>query len=212
MTSTIASTILQNTYRTELDSGRVIIFMFEGCGSNDSTSMRYNATCVVVGKLNGADTILFECDNCSTIPDCPKDPSKNKGTDMPTLKTGTHTVYTTNHLSEYASLNVRNAPVVRFDGEDSTGYDDVSYGINIHRRYSNNLSTNSAGCLLIGDLSNNYSEYTNFLRAVGVISSTDTYNRLVTSGIKKGLLVVDRSKAGAYLSLIYGSEGASKVD
>ena len=129
---------------------------------------------------------------------------------MPTVKAGTYTLVTRNHHDKYAALRVCNAKVVRYHSATSAGYDSTSPYINMHHRTDNTLSTNSAGCQLVGSCSNNFKEYTDFLKACGVISS-GTWDQLVTQDSEKGILIIDRSQAYDYLAAIYGASEAHKI-
>lgn len=191
------------------DEKGTTVFMFEGVGNNSSANKRMNAMCVVV--KNG--DIVYLNRNSSTIPDYPFTPSKNEGTAMPTIKSGVYSFTTVNHRGKYAALNVTNAPVVRFNSKNSY-YSSTSYGINVHRRDSDNIApssaswVNSAGCLLVGAAGKgNTSEYARFIQALGIVSgsasATATYSTRVS-----GKIVVDRTYAYNYLANVGYSSGA----
>lgn len=185
------------------------VFMFEGVGNNSSASKRLNAMCVVV--KNG--DIVYLNRNCSTIPDYPFNPSKNEGTDMPTIKSGIYSFTTVNHRGKYAALNVSGAQVVRFKSKNSF-YNSTSSGINVHRRDSDSIApsssnwVNSAGCLLIGKSgTSSSSEYAAFIKAVGIVGTSANGNSKYTSS-RKGTIIVDRTYASSYLSNVGYSSSA----
>lgn len=189
-----------------------LVFMFEGVGSNSSSTKRMNAMCVVV--KNGK--IVYINRNCSTIPDYPFDPAKNGGDPMPTIKSGIYSFTTVNHRGKYAALNVSNASVVRFNSQNSY-YSSTSSAINVHRRDSNSIAAasaswvNSAGCLLVGASgTGSSSEYAKFIKALGIVSgsasATSTYSTYIT-----GKIVIDRTYAYSYLSAVGYTDGAIKA-
>lgn len=185
------------------------VYLFEGVGSDSSSSKRLNAMCVVV--KNG--DIVYLNRNCSTIPDYPFNPAKNEKTSMPTLKSGVYSFTTVNHKGKYAALNVSGAQVVRFDSK-SYYYDSTSVGINVHRRDTDSIApsnkswVNSAGCLLIGKSgTGSSSEYASFIKAVGIVKSNATAESKYSTSVK-GTIVVDRAYASGYLSKVGYSSGA----
>lgn len=187
------------------DRQKTVIYMFEGAGSSANASKRYNAMAVVV--KNG--DIVYLNRNCTTIPDRPFEPAKS-GLPTATLKSGFYRFTTVNHKG-YAALRVVNPQVLRFRNSGSY-YDDKASGIDVHRRYHDNLSSsspNSIGCLLIGNKgTGTSSEYVQFIRAVGIVNSkakgTSPYNYRV-----EGVIVVDRRSFGHdYLSQVGYSEDA----
>ncbi|MBQ4448493.1 MAG: hypothetical protein II897_09440, partial [Clostridia bacterium] len=202
-----------NTYYDQL-SGNLsgtLIFFFEGVGNNSSSDSRMNAMCVVIKS----GEIKYVNRNSTTIPDYPFDPSKNEGTDMPTIKSGVHSFTTVNHKGQYAALNITAAPVLRHSSQTNY-YDGTSYGINIHRRSSDSIApsgaswVNSAGCLLVGvtpNTSSSASEYARFIQAVGIVGQTGTAGSTYTSSVT-GKVVVDRSFANQYLTNVGYSNGA----
>lgn len=206
---------INSKYASQLSSSDekgAVVFMFEGVGSNSSASKRMNAMCVVV--KNG--DIVYLNRNSSTIPDYPFNPTKNEGTPMPTIKSGIFSFTTVNHRGKYAALNVTNAPVVRFNNKNSF-YSSTSYGINVHRRDSNNIApsssnwVNSAGCLLVGQSGTGSSgEYAKFIQALGLVNSGSSGNRTYQYYIT-GKIVVDRTYAYSYLSSVGYSDAAIKA-
>lgn len=183
------------------DKKGTVVFLFEGVGSNSSASKRMNAMCLVV--KNG--DIVYLNRNCSTIPDYPFNPAKNKDTPMPTIKSGIYGYTTVNHGGKYAALNVTNAAVVRFNSKSSF-YSSNSTAINVHRRDSNDIApsskswVNSAGCLLIGRSGTASSgEYAGFIQAMGIVASGASGNAAFKYSVK-GKIVIDRTYAHSYLS------------
>lgn len=194
------------------------IFLFEGVGASSSTSNRMNAMCVVV--KNGS--IVYINKYCSTLPDNPFKPSTNQGDPVPTLRSGTYSFTTTNHRTDkpvskryipYAALHVEgtNNNVVRHRSKNDYWYG-RSDSINVHGRSGKwtSSSSNSAGCQIVGDIFGSYpSEYSNFIKAVGIVSQ----NTKVTKGTykeanKTGRIVIDRSYARSYLQNIGYSDKA----
>ena len=210
-----ALTSINSKYADKLTSTQkdgTIIFMFEGVGSDSSSTKRMNAMCVLV--KNGK--IVYINRNSTSIPDYPFSPEMNYDTDMPTLKSGIYSFTTVNHQGKYAALNVSSAKVVRFR---SSGYyyESTSSGINIHRRDSNSIPrsdagwVNSAGCQLVGQSGKeSNSEYARFIQALGIVGNsakaTSTYSTKVS-----GTYVVDRTYAYSYLSNIGYSDGAIQL-
>ena len=194
---------INSKYASKLSSSQekgTTVFMFEGVGNNSSASKRMNAMCVVV--RNG--DIIYLNRNSSTIPDYPFNPAKNGGDAMPTIKSGIYSFTTVNHRSTYAALNVTNAPVVRFRSKTDF-FGSTSYGINVHRRDSDNIAAasagwvNSAGCLLVGASGKgSNTEYASFIKALGIVGSGATANSKYSSCVS-GTIVVDRTYAYNYL-------------
>lgn len=196
-----------------------LIFMFEGVGSDSSSSNRMNAMCVVV--QNGKITYINQ--NSSTIPDYPFDPSHNKGENnedipMPTLKSGIYSFTTVNHgnKSPYAALKVSNAKVLRFRNT-SDFYDSTSTGINVHRRSTNDIApqnatwANSSGCILIGKSGTaSSSEYAKFIQTIGIVGSSAKGNAKYSTKVT-GKIVVDRTYAADYLKSVGYSTSAIKA-
>ncbi len=189
------------------------VFMFEGVGSNNDPSKRLNAMCVVV--KNG--DIVYLNRNSSTIPDYPFNPSRNEGDDMPTTKSGIYSFKTVNHRGEYAALNVKNAKVVRFSSKKSF-YNSTSYGINVHRRSTDNIAgkydnwVNSAGCLIIGKSGKGTSsEYAAFIKAVGIVGKNAAATAKYSSSVT-GKIIIDRTYAASYLSGVgYSNDAIAKL-
>ena len=230
--------IQESPYKEGLENGKVVIFMFEGCGSNSSTQARSNATCVVVRNGDDGLEIAFELPSCSSIPDNPLNAklnwsqTKSDYGPVPTVKDGSYSFTYVNHHGEYAALNVTNARVVRFDNDksnwskwDYTGsdswlegvrdYKNTSSAINVHHRHSawSTTSRSSTGCFLISQQTSGFSkncDYWNFLVAVGRIRDTTSGINLAPESApgKGGWIIVDRSQARDYLKNIYGNDTA----
>lgn len=206
---------INSKYASSLSSSQkngTTVFMFEGVGSNSSSSKRMNAMCVVVKNSH----IVYLNRNSSTIPDYPFNPKKNDGRDMPTLKSGVYSFTTVNHRNSYAALNVSNAKVVRFSSKNSY-YNSTSTGINVHRRDSDSIASstanwvNSAGCLLIGTSGKTASsEYAKFIQTLGIVGSNARGDSKYSSYIK-GTIVVDRDFAYNYLINVGYSASAIKA-
>ena len=88
-----------------LENGSSIVFFFDGCSDNvdDPIYGNYNnyhlsAYCAVVKKVNGGLKVIYESENCSTIPDNPRNVDLNDGTAVPTVLDGVYNIISTNHL------------------------------------------------------------------------------------------------------------------
>ena len=229
-----------DSYRVgrNLKNGKSVVFFFDGCSDNvdDSTYGNYtnyhlSAYCAVVKEVNGVLKIVYECENCSTIPDNPRNVSLNDGTAVPTVRDGVYNIISTNHLSRYASLRIADSsgsvPVIRCTS--STSYISTSNAINIHARsnFSNaptngisSTSYSSTGCFNVGLTNNTWSEYNDFIYAVlGVsnaiittpYSSASSWNKC-TTGVDYGVVVVDRSQYKTQLKAIYGGDNSYTAD
>lgn len=219
-----------------LENGSSVVFFFDGCSDNvdDPTYGNYSnyhlsAYCAVVQKVNGVLKIVYESENCSTIPDNPRNVSLNDGTAVPTVLDGVYNIISTNHSSRYASLRIADnsgsVPVIRCTS--SSSYISTSNAINIHAR-SNfsgaptngicSYSYSSTGCFNVGLTNNTWSEYNNFIaNVVGVSNAIKTtpYSSgswtKCTSGVDKGVVVVDRSHYKTQLAAIYGGDNSNSA-
>ncbi len=214
-----------------LQNGSSVVFFFDGCSDNmdsatysDYTRYHLSAYCAVVQEVNGVPKIVYESENCSTIPDNPRNVSLNEGSAVPTVLDGVYNIISTNHLSRYASLRIADnsgsAPVMRCTS--SSSYTSTSSAINIHARSNfNSAPTNgissssysSTGCFLVGLTNNTWSEYNQFTKAVLGISNaiiTTPYSSgswtKCTTGVDKGLVIVDRKNYKTQLQKIYGGD------
>lgn len=194
---------------TDAQKRGTVVFMFEGVGSDSSPNKRMNAMCVVVE--NGQ--IDFISRNCSTLPDYPFSPSKNGGSNMPTLQSGIYAIKNWNHNGSYAALKVIDADVVRFSDRD-TFYESTSTAINVHRRSSNSIAgpdeswVNSAGCLLVGTTGKSATgEYARFVQALGIVGSSARGDVRCSSPLT-GTLVLDRGYGHDYLRSVGYPEAA----
>ena len=207
--------LINTKYASQLSAAQkqgTIVLMFEGVGTSSSPSKRENAMCVVV--KNG--TIGYINRSSSRLPDYPFTPSKNGGTPMPTLKSGTYTFTTVNHRQQYAALNVSGASVVRFRSSNSW-YSDTSPAINIHRKSSDSIAganqswVNSAGCQLVGRTgTDKSSDYAKFIQSVGIVNANAAGNVGYTYSVT-GIYIVDRSYAYQYMRNIGYSDAAIRA-
>ncbi|MDY3919321.1 MAG: hypothetical protein SOZ59_10020 [Candidatus Limivivens sp.] len=218
-----ALNLINSKYYTQLKSNAngINIFLFEGVGASSSADKRMNAMCVVVKNKK----IVYINKYCSTIPDNPFKPSLNEGTAVPTLLSGVYNFTSTNHQANksvanryipYAALHINSSGtnVLRHNSASSYYYSSSS-AINVHGRSGarTNSSRNSLGCLIIGDVFSRYpKEYSDFLKAVGVVSSGTN----VTKATKcmywpTGKFVVDRTYARSYLQNVGYSVGAINI-
>ncbi len=216
-----------------LEQGRSVVFFFDGCSDNvdsatygDYTKYHLSAYCAVVQKVNGVLTVVYESENCSTIPDNPRNVSLNEGTAVPTVLDGVYNIVSTNHNGRYAALHIQDnggsVPAIRCTS--STSYISTSNAINIHARSSfsntpqngvSSSSYSSTGCFNVGLIDNTWSEYNKFINSLFGISNaiiTTPYSggswTKCTSGIDKGVVIVDRSQYKTQLAAIYGGDNS----
>jgi|GEM_PF-1280508 len=215
-----------------LQNGDSVVFFFDGCSDNvddakwgDYTKYRLSAYCAVVQLKNGVPTIVFESENCSTIPDNPRKPSTNEGTPVPTVRDGVYNILSTNHGSRYAALRIQDnsgsVPVVRCT--ETTSYISTSSAINIHARSQfrnaptdgiTPTSYSSAGCFNVGRVSDGWAEYNAFINAVlGIPQSlTGSSSTKCEQWIDHGVVIVDRTNYRAQLEQIYAKDGVPAVE
>lgn len=157
MNKYIQNNINSAQWQSELNSGNVVICMFEGCGSNSSVSKRANATCVVIKKVNGLPTIVFQNSGSSTLPDAiTKERDGGMLHSVDGSYTATKIMHTSSSWHGYAALHI-DANVYRFKPENiDTAMFWCTNQINVHHRYwdglwdgISNSSGNSEGCLTI---------------------------------------------------------------
>ena len=217
-----------------LENGASVVFFFDGCSDNvdhpvygNFNNYHLSAYCAVVQKVGGVPKVVFESENCATVPDNPRNVTFNENQAVPTLLDGVYNIVSTNHKGRYAALNIcdqsySSAPVLRCDG--TTSYISTSASINIHaRRYfpgvpENGVSTetyNSTGCLNVGLIDNSWQEYNDFIYTVLGVS-----NAIITSPEEdgewtqcqphqdNGVVVVDRALYRAQLADIYGGDNS----
>ena len=216
-----------------LKNGKSVVFFFDGCSDNvydptfgDYNKYRLSAYCAVVQEVEGVLKIVWESENCSTIPDNPRNVSLNEGTAVPTVLDGVYNIISTNHMGRYAALRIADAsgtvPVIRCTS--SSSYISTSNAINIHARSefsdapTNGISStsySSTGCFVVSLVNNTWKGYNNFIsKVLGVsnaIKTTPYANgswTKCTSGIDKGVVVVDRSQYKAQLAAIYGGDSS----
>ena len=192
-----------------------LLFLMEGAGRTDDISLRKNA----LGVLVKNHKIKYMNKNCSTLPDCPFDPSRNYGTPMPTLKSGIygfHTIYHSSATTQCAGLNVEGAKVVRHYNRTDY-YSSTSSSINIHRRNRNYVAKSadeqisSAGCLVIGNSGKGPNDdYATYSATLGITNPGDNGVASYSHSVS-GKVIVDRSFAKAYLQSIGYTDGAIEL-
>lgn len=198
--------------QSALNSGKSVVFMFEG-GSDNYDSYKYvdacgstrtQAVCIVVqSDYNGNAKIVFNSENCSSIPDDANWSSPGYETSgSTTILDGIYSFQTINHNGNYAGFNTSCYTGWYIPYSGSTGYAYDCNGINIHTRGVNYCGgssygwCNSAGCQVIGYGASSSNEYNNFVKLVAGISfnAYDGTQRCYSSGVyvNKGYYVVDR--------------------
>lgn len=210
-----------------LQNGDSVVFFFDGCSDNvddakwgDYTQYRLSAYCAVVQLKNGVPTIVFESENCSTIPDNPRNPATNEGTPVPTVLDGVYNILSTNHGGRYAALRIQDnsgsAPVMRCTATEN--YISTSSAINIHARSQfrnaptdgiTPTSYSSAGCFNVGRVSDGWAEYNAFINAVlGIPGAlTNSSSTKCEQWIDHGVVIVDRTNYRTQLEQIYAKNG-----
>lgn len=201
-----------SSLQSALNNGKSVVFMFEG-GSDNYDSYKYvdscgttrlQAVCIVVQlDSSGNAKIVFNSENCSSIPDdanwCTVGYESSGST---TILDGIYSFQTVNHNGNYAGFNTDCYSGWYIPYSGSTGYKSYCDGINIHTRgvsYCGGSSygwCNSAGCQVIGYGANSSNEYNKFMKLVAGISfnAYDGTQRTYSSGLytNKGYYVVDR--------------------
>lgn len=197
--------------KNTLDTGYSVIFMFEG-GSDNYPSCAYQlgkrtarnqAVVIVVQNRNNDYQIVYQNENCSTLPDNPNNTSIIPYESSTTIYDGMYYAYRTIH-SGYAALNVRD---MNESGNFNGFYISTDYpngisagcnGINIHTRTSYTSGSNKAwseGCQLVG--------------------STDSFKEFMSvfsgNNSKVGIYIVDRQLAKKGLVSLYGNESAVEM-
>ncbi len=229
----------KDNYRVarNLQNGDSVVFFFDGCSDNvddpkwsDYTKYRLSAYCAVVQLKDGVPKVVFESENCSTIPDNPRNPSTNEGTPVPTVLDGVYNILSVNHGGRYAALNIQDnsgsVPVMRCTATEN--YVSTSSAINIHARsqFSNaptdgisSTSYSSAGCFNVGLTTDGWAEYNAFIDAVlGIPNAviTNPYGGGVctkcTQWVDHGLVIVDRTHYRTQLEQIYAKNGVPAVE
>ena len=172
-----------STLQSQLNSGNVVVFMFEGGSDYYDTypyvdgygQTRMQAVCIVV-KLNssGNASIVFYSEKCCSIPDDANYVTVgNEYNSSTTILDGIYKMSTVDHNGNYAAhtTSCSNGWYTPYSG--STGYAGGCNGINIHTRgvnYALSYGGNSMGCQLIGYGANSSNEYNTFMKTVVGIS------------------------------------------
>lgn len=215
-----------------LQNGDSVVFFFDGCSDNaddakwgDITKYRLSAYCAVVQLKDGVPKIVFESENCSTIPDNPRNPATNEGTPVPTVLDGVYNILSINHGGRYAALHIQDnsgsVPVMRCTATEN--YVSTSSAINIHARSQFSgaptdgitpTSYSSAGCFNVGRVSDGWAEYNAFIKTVLGIEKalTGSSSTKCTQWVDHGLVIVDRTNYRAQLEQIYAKNSESAAD
>lgn len=201
-----------SSLQSTLNSGKSVVFMFEGGSDNYDTykyvdaagSTRLQAVCIVVQlDSSGYAKIVFNSENCSSIPcDANWSTPGYESSGSTTILDGIYSFQTVNHNGNYAGFNTSCYDGWYIPYSGTTGYEDYCDGINIHTRsvsYCGGSSygwCNSAGCQVIGYGASSSNEYNTFVKKVAGISfnAYDGTQRCYSSGtyVNKGYYVVDR--------------------
>lgn len=175
-----------DSLQSALNNGKSVIFMFEGGSDNYDTypyvdsngTVRLQAVCIVV-QLNssGNAEIVFNSENCSSIPDDANFVTAgNETSGSTTIIDGIYGFQTVDHNGNYAALNTYCTTGWYNPYSNSTGYAGYCNGINIHTRSSMYCAgasygwCNSAGCQVIGYGANSSNEFNQFMKTVAGIS------------------------------------------
>ena len=192
------------------ERGGTLLFVFEGCGENLDSAVRYGAMAVVVcgGKIVHINR------HCSTIPDWPFNPARNGWKAMPTMVSGIYDITAVNHNGNCPGFEIQKDKVIRFNSQTSF-YASTSGYINIHRRFWDELSDkhyNSQGCIVIGNVGTEPDdEYARYAVAIGLINAGDSGTSRFRRSIS-GKVIIDRSFAGNYLrSVGYSPQAISMI-
>ncbi len=221
-----------------LMNGKSVVFFFEGASNNTESiysnfnTYHFGAICVVI-KLNSSNLpyIAYINQNSTTIPDRVRHLySKYSMTTVGTVLDGIYDIISVNH-DGYIALNVKSdtsayVPSIRANKTD-TSYIGTSSGINIHRRYTNEIVSetsdwsNTIGCFTVGMLgqgSTKFNEYNNFIKAVtgtsanAVTASGDSVvnTPCASAGISMyqdmGIVIVDRFLYKDELAALFGND------
>lgn len=201
-----------SSLQSTLNSGKSVVFMFEGGSDNydkyayvdAAGSTRLQAVCIVVQlDSSGKAAIVFNSENCSSLPDDANWSTPGYETSgSTTILDGIYSFQTVNHNGNYAGFNTSCYKGWYIPYSGSTGYKYACEGINIHTRsvsYCGGSSygwCNSAGCQVIGYGASSSNEYNTFVKRVAGISfnAYDGTQRTYSSGVwvNKGYYVVDR--------------------
>lgn len=201
-----------SSLQSTLNSGKSVVFMFEGGSDNydkykyvdAAGSIRLQAVCIVVQlDSSGNAQIVFNSENCSSIPDDANWSTPGYETSgSTTILDGIYSFQTINHNGNYAGFNTSCYDGWYIPYSGTTGYEYDCNGINIHTRsvsYCGGSSygwCNSAGCQVIGYGASSSNEYNTFVKKVAGISfnAYDGTQRCYSSGtyVNKGYYVVDR--------------------
>lgn len=201
-----------SSLQSALNGGKSVVFMFEGGSDNYDTykyvdecgSTRLQAVCIVVQMdSSGQAKIVFNSENCSSIPDDANWSTPGYETSgSTTILDGIYSFQTVNHNGNYAGFNTSCYTGWYIPYSGTTGYQYSCDGINIHTRGVNYCGgssygwCNSAGCQVIGYGASSSNEYNTFVKLVAGISfnAYDGTQRTYSSGVyvNKGYYVVDR--------------------
>ena len=201
-----------SSLQSTLNNGKSVVFMFEGGSDNydkypyvdEPGATRLQAVCIVVQlDASGYAKIVFNSENCSSIPDDANWSTPGYETSgSTTILDGIYSFQTVNHNGNYAGFNTSCYDGWYIPYSGSTGYQYDCNGINIHTRgvsYCGGSSygwCNSAGCQVIGYGASSSNEYNTFVKKVAGISfnAYDGTQRCYSSGtyVNKGYYVVDR--------------------
>lgn len=207
--------------RETLEDGYSALFFFEGCSDNmeepkyqDLAYYRITAVCIAL-KLdeNGEPAITYFNDNCSTIPDRPKEIGawelENVGQVGPaTVCDGTYELYSVYHAGSYEALHMRTSyedetAAAVYLTEDGFVTSQATY-INIHTRTVNHALPEamwSAGCLLVGY--GNFSDFADLIAAT-YYSNYDTFRK----GLRVGTVTINRQYLKEELYQLYDNDEA----
>ena len=195
-----------------LKNGKSVVFFFEGASNNvlyesgysNYNQYRFASVCIVIQLVDGNPKIVYFDDFCSTLPDHPRG-AYGLNEEIATLVDGVYPLINCNHYT-FAALHVP-----AYDWGTSIWcskngyYVDACYGINIHSRGTDIVTSdsgNSRGCLLVGKNPNVSGEYNDFMYAVTGIEHART-NAFDEVALDYGCVIIDRALYKNELLKIY---------
>jgi len=204
-----------------LNNGKSVVMMFEGGSDNypnnlyssSGSNIRNQAVVIVLQKKNGKVQIVFQNEDCSSIPGQPEDTNGSAGHRQTILMDGFYKIETCNHKGLYGALHVMANTGYYTPPSNKDGLINTVYGINIHTRSSATSgygdSAWSHGCQLIGADNTSNNAFNEFIKTVvGVnynvwLSYTEKRFEHIAAWDEVGYYLVDRQLAKDGLTTMY---------